>query len=540
MTRASDVLIVGGGLAGLTCALHLRQTCPDLGIRVLERRAHPAPAATHKVGESTVEIGAHYFASVLGLAPHLDGQHLRKFGFRFFHSDGRGDIDGVQEIGVSRYLSVPTYQIDRGIFENFLLEHALASGIEVETEAAVEAIALAGAPRDDPHRVRYRRGGEVHEAQARWLVDASGRAGLVKRQLGLGEPNGHDVNAVWFRLPLRIDIEAWSSDETWLGRCEHGQRWRSTNHLVGDGYWVWLIPLSSGFHSIGIVADAARHPLDTMSTFARAMAWLRAHQPRLARAIDDTGATPADFLFLRHFSYGCRTLFSANRWALTGEAGAFLDPFYSPGSDFIAIANTYVVDLIARDRRGEPIGAHVGIYGALFQSFYDSTLSLFKGQYGLFGDPEVLAGKVIWDYTYYWGVLCQLFFQNRLTDVAMLGRIREPLMHTRVLNEAVQLFFRAWGGVSARRNRPCLLDQAGLAWFDRLNRDLAPVLDDSAFVGRIALSVSQLESLAAELVGRVIAEHPAAADWPEARRVLTLAGRAAIAGGDMLEYPLTA
>ncbi len=23
--------------------------------------------------------------------------------------------------------------------------------------------------------------------------------------------------------------------------------------------------------------------------------------------------------------------------------------------------------------------------------------------------------KVLWDYTYYWGVLCQLFFQNRLT-----------------------------------------------------------------------------------------------------------------------------
>ena len=31
-----------------------------------------------------------------------------------------------------------------------------------------------------------------------------------------------------------------------------------------------------------------------------------------------------------------------------GEAGAFLDPFYSPGSDFIAISNTLSTDLITR------------------------------------------------------------------------------------------------------------------------------------------------------------------------------------------------
>jgi hypothetical protein len=42
-------------------------------------------------------------------------------------------------------------------------------------------------------------------------------------------------------------------------------------------------------------------------------------------------------------------VFSARRWALTGEAGLFLDPFYSPGTDFIAISNTYITELVARD-----------------------------------------------------------------------------------------------------------------------------------------------------------------------------------------------
>ena len=55
---AHDVVITGGGLAGLTLALQLKQSFADLDILVLERRVHPVPIAAHKVGESTVEIGA--------------------------------------------------------------------------------------------------------------------------------------------------------------------------------------------------------------------------------------------------------------------------------------------------------------------------------------------------------------------------------------------------------------------------------------------------------------------------------------------------
>ncbi len=51
-----DVLIAGGGLAGLTLALHLRQQVPSLSIAVLERRTLPCPISAHKVGESTVEV----------------------------------------------------------------------------------------------------------------------------------------------------------------------------------------------------------------------------------------------------------------------------------------------------------------------------------------------------------------------------------------------------------------------------------------------------------------------------------------------------
>lgn len=314
-----DIAIVGGGLAGLTLALQLKGRFGDaLEVRVVERRAHPVPAAAHKVGESSVEIGAHYFDTVLGLKAHLDGCQLRKFGFRFFFSDGRRDIENVTELGASRPLSVPSYQIDRGLFENFLAEEALRRGVRFADDAVVRRIELVDEPRSDAraadaapngeerdattaaeaatprshragtscHRVEWERRGESRVTSARWVVDASGRAGLLKRQLGLAEPNAHAAHAVWFRIADRISIDDWSDDPAWRARCSPRARWLSTNHLVGAGYWVWLIPLASGSHSVGIVADPRLHPLERMESFEKTMAWLERHQPRLFDELD--------------------------------------------------------------------------------------------------------------------------------------------------------------------------------------------------------------------------------------------------------------
>jgi flavin-dependent dehydrogenase len=541
MSEPYDVILTGGGLAGLSCALHLRQRIPQARIIVLERRAGLSPEGTHTVGESTVEIGAHYFAEVLGLGDHLRARHLRKFGFRFFHLDGRQDIEAVQEIGVSRYLKVTSFQIDRGIFENHLRERASAQGIEVRTGCTVGQVELAKSQRGAAtlHRVHLRHAGHDQCLESRWVVDASGRTGLLKRQLGLAQSSPHDAHACWFRVPMHIDVEQWSQDPAWLGRCEPGQRWRSTNHLVGPGYWVWMIPLSSGHHSIGIVADPRLHPPALLNNYPRAIAWLEEHQPRLARAIHEAGAAPNDFAALRRFTYGCRELFSADRWAMTGEAGVFLDPFYSPGSDFIAIANTYVVDLVTRDLAGEPWQPYVGIYGQLFRSFYESTMQLYQGQYPLFGDPQVLATKVLWDYAFYWGVLCQLFFQGRLTDVQALGAAREPLARAKAMNEAMQPWLRRWAVERRGRNEPGLLDQAGLPWFEALNRGLTDQLDDAGFQLRLHDAQKQLAALAAETVGRALNEMPAVAAWPETQELLLRADREPERDGMMLHYPPT-
>ena len=518
-----DVVIMGGGLAGLTLALQLKARFKDLEVLVLERRTHPAPHAVHKVGESTVEIGAHYFSSVLGLKPHLDEAQLRKFGFRFFFSEGRRDIDQVTEIGASRFLAVPSYQLDRGIFENHLAEEAQRRGVRFIDGAIVRQIELvddqagkagnvtAGAS----HRLRYEHAGALHDVAARWVVDACGRAGLLKRKLGLAQPNAHDANAVWFRIKGHIVLDEWSDDPAWRARCEPQARWLSTNHLVGAGYWVWLIPLASGSHSVGIVADPRLHPLATMDSFEKAMKWFEAYQPRLFDELDGKRDQLQDFAFFKGFSYGCKQVFSAQRWALTGEAGLFLDPFYSPGSDFIAISNTYITELIARDRAGKPLGAHAQLYDQLFHSFYDSTLALYTDQYAIFGDAEVLPVKVIWDYAFYWGVLAQFFFQGRVADLSAMASLREELALCQKLNLAVQALLREWSALSLRRNPAVMIDQASIPWFTELNRSLNDTLDDAQFRARLRQSAVRLQALAREIVARACTGYPAldAAAW---------------------------
>ena len=151
-------------------------------------------------------------------------------------------------------------------------------------------------------------------------------------------------------------------------------------------------------------------------------------------------------------------------------------------------------------------------------SFYESTMSLYRDQYRIFGDPEVLPFKVLWDYTYYWGVLCQLFFQRRLTDLSMLSRLREELQCSKALNFAMQDFLRDWSARSGRSNRPVLLDQAGLDWFAELNRGLRDPLDDEAFKIRVRQTTMQLRQLAREIIAAAGTQHPGL----DAGRVLAL------------------
>ena len=533
-----DVLILGGGLAGLTLAMQLRLQQPDRSVTVLERKPHPVREAAHKVGESTVEIGAHYFAEVLGLREHLETRQVRKYGLRYFFCDREHDVGACNEMGVSRLLPTPSWQLDRGRFENHLGERAVALGADFRHGAVVRGIELS--EDGGAHAVTFEHDGASHTLRARWVVDAAGRAGLIKRKLGLAEANDHDVNAVWWRVDGHIDLDAWQSDGNWPTRFLPAERWKSTNHMCGPGYWFWLIPLASDSHSLGIVCDAKMHPLETMKTHALAMDWVRRHQPRAAQALERPEHRLQDFLFLRHFSHGCRQVYSGHRWALTGEAGVFLDPFYSPGSDFIAISNTYITELIRLDFAGEPVGPYADIFQQLYFSFYENTLTLYQDQYPIFGHPQVMPIKVLWDYAYYWSLLAPLFFSGRLASLSVLSRLRPHFDEGRRLNLAMQALLRDWGtrdaaavaasaeavaganqcagSIGACAATSCPASRASRPWSSMSGNDCRARASTSAASCRIdamrsAVRATYASSSSASVRERFISRHQSTAYW---------------------------
>lgn len=163
-TSDHHVAIIGGGVAALTLALELRSARPGTRVLVVEPTPHPVPEITHTVGESTVEISAHYLRDRLGLADHLLNHQIRKMGLRMFSSqDDNTDISRRVEVGSSAFVPQTTYQIDRGRLENELHRRCLTAGVEFAT-GRVRAVALG----DDatPHRVTIQRDDDIERTPA--------------------------------------------------------------------------------------------------------------------------------------------------------------------------------------------------------------------------------------------------------------------------------------------------------------------------------------------------------------------------------------
>jgi len=493
MKMQTDITILGGGLAGLTLAHQLHREQPDLDVVVVEKKQTPYPQAIHKIGESTVEIGAHYLDDVLGLNQHLQQDHLRKYGLRLFFGDTKGDFSQADELGTTRELAIPTWQLDRGVLENFLVAQVRDDGNQVFEGSRLTALNL------DCNRktLDIQHQGSSRRIESRWLIDAAGRTSVLKPRLGLARKSSHRGDAVWFRVDKRINIDDWSTCSNWRSRCGNNKRWLSTNHLMGPGYWVWLIPLACGATSIGIVTDPRIHPLQSISSWPLALNWLSQHQPKLFEVIEEV--QPMDFGHLRNYPHECSEVMSADRWALSGESGIFLDPFYSPGTDYIGISNTFLTDLIRRDMQGEDISQRTANYQRLFFSFYESTLLLYKDLYSGFGDASLMNLKTVWDYAYYWGVLAPVFFSRAMIDSEQIDRNIVNLAKTQKLNRQMHMRFQS-RAANANRQPPqgTFIDQSAIPSLARYNSSLQhyPGQDDiSDSIDANSADLHQLEKI---------------------------------------------
>jgi len=206
------------------------------------------------------------------------------------------------------------------------------------------------------------------------------------------------------------------SSTAWHTRDPEHIRWLSTVHFTGEGYWLWYIPLAPGpdgqvHTSIGIVVHDEVHSFDSIRTLDRALAWTERYEPLCHAQIKDLPAL--DFSTIKHYSHGCARCFSPQRWSLVGDAGLFPDPLYSPGSDFIAFANSFTTELIKAQLGGGDVVELADRYESFYQRAFEVILENYKTAAPVLGSPTVFGPKLYWDDILYWIFVCRYFF-NRL------------------------------------------------------------------------------------------------------------------------------
>ncbi len=449
-THTVDIAILGGGLAGNLLARQLRRTLPGLSVALYER----SQGTSWKVGESTVELASNYLTRRLGLSTYLYENMLPKNGLRFFFDTPQKDaaLVDMSEIGSMSFTAYPSFQLDRARFEADLLRMNADAGVDVHIGAKCHDLVL-HEPDTAPsphglHEFSVTENDVTTRVRARWLVDASGRASLIAKQKDLRVPTPeHAIAAAWGRFIKHADMDD-MGPPAWRQRVRNTSRVLSTVHFCYPGYWIWFIPLGRGVMSVGWVGDKSifrddmRKP-DGFNNF------LREH-----RAVWDLlqeRAELLDVLAYKQLAYATKQVFAGgDRWFLSGEAAAFTDPFYSPGSDFISIENDFITDMIARDHAGESraaIAERSATYDEFMQFRFQATLLLYKNLYPTLASYELLKLKWEFDIACYYNLWCAPYFHDEHLDLqALRGELRRKDFVIQGLENFSALFQRLEAG----------------------------------------------------------------------------------------------
>jgi len=396
-----DVVIIGGAFSGAATALMIKRKHPGARVLIVEKNA----AFDRKVGESTTEVSSCYMTRILGLANYLGHEQLAKQGLRmWFCNSPEQKFDDCVEIGPRYNARVQTFQVDRAKLDSHLLQCAANAGSELWRPAKVAKIELKGA---NGQAVDVDLG--QRSVRARWLIDASGRATLLARKLGHYRPNNeHPINAVWARFTGVKDWDSYDWREKfrdYMDACRTARSW-ATNHLMGHGWWCWIIPLRGGDVSAGIVYDSRIFQLPEGANIAER---LHAHiltNPVGREIFRDAHAIEGDVHAFSALPYYSQKV-CGDGWACVGDAAGFIDPLYSPGLDFCSYTSNYVADFVARNLMGEDVTASVAHYNEQYPIMYRSWFeTLYKDKYYYMGDAELMSAGFLLDVaSYYFGLV---------------------------------------------------------------------------------------------------------------------------------------
>lgn len=410
-----DVAVIGGALSGAATALMLKREDPSLRIVVIEKNAQ----FKRRVGEATVEVSAYFLCRKLGMTQFLTQTQLCKNGLRFWFSNNEcKGVGDCSEIG-GKYLStVPSFLVDRAVMDEEVLRRAAEAGVAILRPASVLSVKLVEGGRQT---LQIRTDAGTSSLNARWVVDASGIKSQLARENGWWKATtSHSTLAVWSRWRGARDWDDASLMGKYPGLSQSyvGIRGTATNHIVGDGWWAWWIALKGGETSIGVVIDQehAEWPQEGGAVGEKLRQFLSQHSAA-REMLEGAEFIEGDVHFRRNLPY-CSSVQAGDGFVLTGDASAFLDPFYSPGMDWIAFTASSAVRMISAWRRGEDIVPEVERHNRDFLLSYQRMLeALYEGKYDYMGDFDLMQLAFRLDVGLYYLFVARVIFQSGGEDL---------------------------------------------------------------------------------------------------------------------------
>ena len=396
-----DVIIIGGSFSGASAGLLLKQAMPDLRVLIVER----LEMFDKKVGESTSEVAGCFLTRVLNLSTYLSMRHINKHGLRmWFHESPEDSPNDCSEIGPSFQSRLPTYQLDRSTLDEHIVGLAQQAGCVLYRPATVRQMDVR--EDDEPHRIEITLvGGEVVSHTCRWLLDASGKATLLAKKLGLLRPLGdeHPTSSVWTRFGNVNNLDSQQTRAMYPAftmnvKCS---RTMATNHLMGRGWWCWVIPLSDETFSVGIVWDRTIYDLPPGENFvARLHAHLLTH-PVGRLMFENARPVEGDQYYYKNLAYHTEKM-CGHRWTIVGDAAGFIDPLYSQGLDYCGHTVYATVELLKKFFKGDCVAKDVEYLGTAYKRSYRYWFeALYKGKYLYMGDAELMRAAFLMDLATY-------------------------------------------------------------------------------------------------------------------------------------------
>ncbi|TXN00174.1 FAD-binding monooxygenase [Methylobacterium sp. WL64] len=296
-----EVLIVGGGPAGLTLANELHRW--DVPFRIVDKKAEPE---RYSKAANLWPRSQEVFAAIGVLERLLE----RSAPLHTFSLHGYGKLLG--HIPMDRRPS--PYGTPAFIGQNEV-EHVLSLCLD-EVGASVERRVTAVEITDHgghAEAVLQHAGGERETVRARWLVSCEGGASLARKAAGLD----FEPERLKNRFIRQIDARLRWSRPSLPGHASF--------FLKRDGY-MGILPLPGGYHRMFVLSDDAGAPADRDPT-------LEEMQEILREVADDPAAELSDPVWFSHghFNHGVAPGFRRNSILLAGDAGHMTLPIYGQG-----------------------------------------------------------------------------------------------------------------------------------------------------------------------------------------------------------------